>query len=553
MRQKIKELIAAAYRKLLAEPPPEFEVERPKVKAHGDLASNIALVAARVTGRPTRDLAASLAAELKQLPILEKIEIAGGGFLNLTLRAAAWQESLREIDAAGDRWGRSDVGRGKRVLVEFVSANPTGPVHIGNARGGPLGDALASLLEASGFEVVREYYVNDVGGQIAKLGQSLMHWISPDKFPELGYQGEYVRELAERARNELKPEFAGSNPEALAEKLGSFAIDQMMKEVRDDCTKMGIRFDSWIREKELLASGETGRTIEELRKRGVVVEKEGALWLATQDEFLQDRECVLVKSDGQPTYFANDVAYHAGKFRRGFDRLIDIWGSNHHGHVPRMKSALASLGFDPDRFEVVLYQYVRVKRGAEAVKMSKRGGNFVTAREVLDEVGPDPFRFFLLMRAPESHLDFDLELAKRHSQENPVYYVQYAHARLASLFRKAAESGLAEGGPRATVALSRLTLPEEIDLIRLLHEFPDEVRRAAERLEPHRIPFYLLELTKLFQSYYTRAKEDPRYRVLGGDIDTTGAKLYLAKILQRTIANGLKLIGVSAPEVMENE
>jgi arginyl-tRNA synthetase len=556
VKKKLREILIRSAQKWAPLPP--FEIERPKVKEHGELSTNLAMVLAKAAKKNPKELAQEIVSSLKDPEgIVESVTVAGGGFLNFVLKKGAWQESLREIVSQGKRFGFFEEGKGRKVVVEFVSANPTGPLHIGNARGGPLGDVIASLLQQTGHEVVREYYVNDVGGQIDKLGESLLYWIrnegSESAIPPEGYQGEYVKELARAAMEKLGDRIPDDGREAIRV-LGQFGIDQMLKEIRQDCEEMGIYFDSWIHEKTVLVSGETDKILEALRKKNVAAEKEEALWLATQDEFLKDRECVLVRADGRPTYFANDIAYHVGKYKRGFDRIINVWGSNHHGHVPRIKAAMNCLDYDPDKIETVLYQYVRVKRGESAVKMSKRGGTFVTAREVLDEVGRDAFRFFLLMRAPESHLDFDLELAKRHTVENPVYYIQYAHARLASIFRKAKEMGLIESeGGFPSVRLSLLDLEEEIEMIRMIHEYPEEVVRAALRLEPHRIPHYLLELTKLFQSYYTKAKEDPRYKVLSGDIDTSQAKMYLGAALKLTLSQGLALMGISAPEVMVQE
>jgi len=539
LKEKLKEILIRSARKWAPLPP--FEVERPNIRAHGELSTNLVLVLAKSLKKNPRDLAQ----EIKDLippedreGIVEKIEVAGGGFLNFVLRKSAWQEALREVE--GDRFGTSREGEGKKALVELVSANPTGPLHIGNARGGPLGDVIASLLEATGYEVTREYYVNDVGGQIDKLGESLLERI--EKGVSTGeYKGEYIDRLAEKAMDE--------KIDKTAQALGRFGVAQMTEEMKRDCENMGIRFNSWIHEKELLESGKTAQVLAALKKKKVTVEKEGALWLSSEEEFLKDRESVLVRTDGRPTYFANDIAYHVDKLERGFDRILNIWGSNHHGHIPRLRAALKGLGDDPARIETVLYQFVRVKRGSEIVKMSKRGGTFITAREVLDEVGRDAFRFFLLMRTPASHLDFDLDLARRQSQENPVYYVQYAYARLCAIERKAAEMNLPPFSKEAN--LERLELPEEIDLIQRVLEYPEEIRLAAARLEPQRIPFYLLELTKLFQSYYTKAKEDPCYRVLGLDVDTSQAKRYLCAALKLTLSQGLKLLGISAPEVME--
>lgn len=587
MKDRIREILKKAAAPF-APPPaelPEFDVERPKAKAHGELSTNIAMILARTTKKNPAEIAKTIA-EAACLPkndpegLIETVAVAGG-FLNFTLRRTAWLDSLKNLVGLGRNFGRSGGGAGRRAVVEFVSANPTGPVHIGNARGGPLGDAIASLLEATGYDVTREFYVNDVGGQIDKLGKSMLLGIPGVFFDdqegeilvtkegeesgfavkrtaeglkiEVGYQGEYVKDLAKQAWEKLGEQIPREEHEAIRV-LGRFGIDRMMEEIRRDCEDMGIRFDSWIHERTVLIT-ETDVVLKQLKESGVMIEKEGAHWLATNDEFLQDRECVLVRSDGRPTYFANDIAYHVGKYRRGFDRIINVWGSNHHGHVPRVKAAVKCLGFDPDRIETVLYQYVRVKRGADAVKMSKRAGNFVTAREVLDEAGRDAFRFFLLMRAPESHLDFDLKLATEKSAENPVYYVQYAHARLCSIERKAAEMGtaLSDDLKSESLNLGLLDLPEELDMIRMIHEYPEEVARAAERLEPHRITFYLLELVKAFQAYYTKAKEDPRYRVLSSRVDTTRAKLYLCRALKLTISQGLTLLGVSAPEVMVQE
>lgn len=549
MRERLRKILVDSASKWAPLPP--FEVERPKVKAHGELSTNLAMILAKALRTNPLEVAREIIRSLQDPEgIVERAETAGGGFLNFVLKKKAWQESLREVLRQGENFGRSTSGKGRKAVVEFVSANPTGPLHIGNARGGPLGDVIASLLEATGHEVTREYYVNDVGGQIEKLGQSILYWIAHagevGNGPHDGYQGEYVKEITAEALKVLKGRTAAE--------LGRFGIDRMSNEIRTDCREIGIHFNSWIHEKTVLVSGETEKTLNALKGKGVTIEKEGAVWFApgAGDEFLKDRESVLTRSDGRPTYFANDIAYHVGKFIRGFDRIINVWGSNHHGHVPRVKAAIKALGLDPERIETVLYQFVRVKRGNETVKMSKRAGDFVTAREVLDEVGRDAFRFFLLMRAPESHLDFDLELAKKHSHENPVYYVQYAHARLAAIERKAAEMKIPPPSEKS-VSLNLLVLPEEIELIRLINEFPGEVLLAALRLEPHRIPFYLLEVTKLFQSAYTKAREDPRYKVLSADIDTSQAKMYLCAALKLTLSQGLKLLGVSAPEIMIKE
>jgi len=553
LKQKLRKILLDTLANLKISDIPSFDLERPKVKTHGELATNVALLLAKKLGKKPQELGQEIMDRLQDSEkLVESVVLAGGGFLNFVLKKNVWQESLRSIVSQGDLWGFSKEGQGKKVLIEFLSANPTGPLHIGNARGAPLGDMLSNLLEAIGYQVTREYYVNDIGGQIDKLGDSILYWIQnagkPDAPPPEGYQGEYVKKLAERAKKELPQQI---QPPV----LGRFGIKVLLEEIQKDCQDMGIRFDSWIHEKEILGSQKTEKVIEELKRKNATRLHEGALWFVPEPthEELSDRESVLERSDGRPTYFANDIAYHVGKYERHFDRIIDLWGSNHHGHVPRLKAAMKVLGHDSEKLEVILYQYVRVKRATDTVKMSKREGNFVTAREVLHEVGKDAFRFFLLMRAPESHLDFDLELAKSHSQENPVYYVQYAHARLASLERKAHEQGLNLEFEVSPPQLVLLDFPEEIELIRRLHEFPEEVSRAAWDLEAHRIPFYLLELAKVFQSYYTKAKDDVRYRILTGDVDTSRAKMYLCQALKQTLSQGLKLMGVSAPEWMQHQ
>ncbi len=559
----VKQKLRAALEEAAAQyqPLPNFEIERAKIRAHGELSTNLAMILARQVKKNPQVVAQEIVANLeKEKSWIESISVAGGGFLNFVIKPELWQESLTAV--LDKNFGRADWGKSQKVVLEFVSANPTGPIHIGNARGGPLGDAIASLLQHVGFEVTREYYVNDVGGQIERLGESVLYWIQEKDNPEAPgpakdsncYQGEYVKDLAKLALETLGDKIPEQEDKAdLIRVLGKFGINALLKQIKEDCDLMGITFDSWVYEKEILGSGKTEEILKELTQKGVTKKHEGALWLAdNSNELLNDRECVLEKSDGRPTYFANDIAYHVEKYKKGYDRLINVWGSNHHGHVPRVQAAVQSLGYDPKKIETVLYQYVRVKRGNDAVKMSKRGGNFVLAREVLDEVGKDAFRFFLLMRAPESHLDFDLELAKSQSQENPVYYVQYAHARLASIAKKAAEQGIElKEGEKPN--LQSLNLPEEFELIRLLLEYPEEITRAAQKFEPHRLSFYLLELAKSFQSYYSKAKTDERYKVLSSDIDSTKAKLYFSKAIQLTLASGLQLLGVSAPNEMHHE
>ncbi|MBI4412025.1 MAG: arginine--tRNA ligase [Deltaproteobacteria bacterium] len=552
IKDSLKQVIEQAIKKAYPEIQASVQLEKPSNPQFGDFATNAALVLSKGVKKNPRDVAQAILQNLSDKEgIIESFSIAGPGFLNFKIKPAKWIEALGEVSSQGERFGKTDAHKGEKVVVELVSANPTGPLHIGNARGGPLGDAIASLLESVGYEVVREYYVNDVGGQIDKLGLSVLYCLgrAVDK-NDIGYQGEYVKELSQSVLNDLGEQNIPPDLTEAAGMVGPVGVELMMQDIRKDCEAMAIRFDSWVHEKDFLEKGTTQKIIEELKKKKVTVEKEGALWFVPQDEFLEDRECVLVKSDGRPTYFANDIAYHADKYRRGFHRLVNIWGANHHGHVPRVQAAMKALGYDPEKLQTVLYQYVRVVRGKETVKMSKRAGDFVTAREVLDEVGKDPLRFFLLMRAPESHLDFDLELAKKHSAENPVYYVQYAHARISSIFAKAAEAGIKPPAVYDAKYVGCLNLSEEVALAQLMVDFPFVVELAAEKLDPHRIAYYLLDLARAFQHYYDRARGDDRYRVITEDKARTEAKLFFVGCFRQVMRNGLALLGISAPERM---
>ncbi len=557
IQQQIQKIIEAAVKTAYPEVKGEVTVEKASNPAFGDYACNVAMTLVRELKLKPRVIAETILKNIIDVQkIIESSSIDGPGFLNFRIKAVQWIQSLEMVSRHASFFGRSEVGKDKKVVVEFVSANPTGPLHIGNARGGPLGDAIASLLQHVGYEVVREFYLNDIGGQIDKLGESILVWMQKglnQETPsddELGYKGDYVRELSEKAHQKFGTGILSVPKEEAIHRLGLFGIDYLSTEIKKDCEDMGIRFDSWIFEKDILSSKATEKIIDELKAKKMTVEKEGALWFVPNDEFIQDRECVLVRTDGRPTYFANDIAYHAEKYRRGFDRLINIWGSNHHGHVPRVLAAMQVLGCDPAKLETVLYQYVRVKRGTEAIKMSKRGGNFVIAREVLDEVGRDPFRFFLLMRAPDSHLDFDLELAKQQTSDNPVYYVQYAHARISSILAKARDEGKKWDFCYEKDYEKYLIQPEEVELAKFLLEYPETVSLAATQLAPHRVAYYLMDLARLFQHYYDRARADPAYRILLGPPEQVAAKLYFIGCIQQVLRNGLGLLGISAPEKM---
>lgn len=534
--------LKAALQALSYPVPEAVQLGLPKQAAHGDLMSNVALVVAKSAGRKPQEFAHELKATLPDPErIFASVEVAGPGFLNVRFTEKAWQRSLRRV--AEKDFFSLQLGHGERILIEYVSANPTGPLHVGNARGGPIGDSLARILRQCGYEVETEYYVNDIGGQVTRLGQSILHWMrvqsgKESQLAEDAYVGEYVQELAEQARHEqLTPE---------VETLAQWGIGQMLTEIKQDLSVLGCHFDRWCYESQLRA--QVSDLIKQLKTKGVTKEAEGALWFINPDN-PDDRESVLIRQTGEPTYFADDIVCHVNRYQAGYDHIINIWGANHHGHVPRVRGALQALGFSGKTLEVLLYQYVRVCRGREVVKMSKRAGNYVTAREVLDEVGVDATRFFLLQRAETAHLDFDLTLAREQSAENPIYYIQYAHARIASIQRKAVGEGI-PSVPPDQISVETLTLPEEVGLMKYLCEYPDELLGAARERAPHRIAFYLLALARHFHHYYSKARADPRYRVVSTDIDSTQAKLYLLHCVQSVLKAGLGLLGLLAPDEM---
>jgi arginyl-tRNA synthetase len=524
---------------------PAFEIEKPKSPEHGDFASNAALVLAKPLRQPPRRIAEILLKGMR-VPegLLQKVEIAGPGFINFFLADHYWLQVLPEILRQGESYGDCAIGAGRRVQVEFVSANPTGPLHIGHGRGAALGDALARLLARAGYKVEREYYINDVGTQILTLGKSLYYRLRELQgetvaFPEDGYQGDYLKEVARQylADRGLPPKEAG---EAVYQVLGRYAADLILAGIKQDLLDFDVTFDRWLSEAELISQGWLSKGFEVLRQKGCLYEKDGALWF-TASRFGDDKDRVIQRSTGATTYFASDVAYHLHKFQRGYDLVVDLWGADHHGYVPRMQAAAEALGFR-DRLKIILVQLVSLSRHGEPVAMTTRGGTFVTLREVLDEVGKDAARFIFLTRRADAHLEFDLEVAKLQNPENPVYYVQYAHARLASVFRQAAAQGITLNPDESLLPL--LSLPEEIGLLKLLADYPEMVEGAARNLEPHRITYFLTELAAQLHSYYYR------HRFISEDADLTQARLWLVKGVKQVLAHGLGILGVSAPESM---
>lgn len=549
LRQAIKAALQQCYESghlTSGEMPQDIQLEVPKNPDHGDFATNLAMTMAKAERKAPRQIAEALKAALQNNPLCDKIEIAGPGFINFRLASSCWYGVLDQVMRDGDQYGRSNVGAGIKIQVEFVSANPTGPLHIGHGRGAVVGDAVAAVLQAAGFEVQREYYVNDAGNQVKTLGNSILMRLRELQgetidFPEDGYQAEYVRELAAKLQAERGALTDVAEEEAI-EICARFGVEKVLGWISEDLKAFGINFDNWYSEKSLYDRDMVDKELAKLKEKGLSFEQDGALWLRTT-EYGDDKDRVLIKSDGSYTYFASDVAYHMEKFERGFDRVIDVWGADHHGYIPRMKAMLSGLGHPPEDLEVLLIQMVNLLRDGQPFTMGKRSGNFITLREVIDEVGSDACRFFFLIRRCDSQLDFDLELAKQQSTDNPVYYVQYAHARVCSINRNAAAAGVAQPQP-GTVDLSKLELTEELALAKQLARFEEMIVGAARNYEPHRVVFFLQDLAAQFHSYYNRQ------RVLVDDPATTQARLYLVNSVRIVLANALHLLGVSAPEQM---
>ncbi|MCS6919448.1 MAG: arginine--tRNA ligase [Fimbriimonadales bacterium] len=539
---------------LVFETLPEFEVEPPRNPQFGDFATNLAMLLAKQARRNPREVAEALRAHLPAecAASVERVEIAGAGFLNFYLKPGWTGEVVRHILQQGERYGDLTLGAGKRVLIEFVSANPTGPLTLGHGRNAAVGDALARLYTTAGYTVEREFYINDGENslQIRNFALSVLTRFrqlqgAPAEMPEDGYHGEYVKEIAQQIREQYGDSFAEGEPEEVLKRFEQHAKQQMLQEQERDLADFGVRFDRWYSEQSLYEANKVQQALHALRERGYAYEHEGALWLKST-AFGDEKDRVLVRANGMPTYLAADVAYHRDKFERGYDLLIDLWGADHHGYVARMKAAMAALGYDPNRLHILIYQLVNLFRGAEPVRMSKRAGEFITLREVIDEIGTDALRFFYLLRSHDSTLDIDIELAKEQSDKNPVFYVQYAHARICSIERTAAERGVALPDPAAT-DLSVLTHEAEIALVKKLADLPDEVALAVKHDAPHRLTAYALEVARAFHGFYTEC------RVLGAEPALQNARLLLARAARLTLARALNLVGVSAPEKMERD
>lgn len=528
---------------------PKFIIEKPADKKNGDFSSNIAMAGARAFHGAPRMIAEAI---VKNFSLdggyIDRCEIAGPGFINFYLSDKYYSDVLKDIVASGDSYGRSDYGDGKRILVEFVSANPTGPMHIGNARGGAIGDCLASVLDAAGYDVQREFYVNDAGNQIEKFATSLevryLQECGKDiELPEDAYHGEDITVHARNFFSEVGDKYAECDSQERRDALVAYALPKNIAGLEADLGKYRIKYDKWFRESTLHKDGSVQKVIEALKEKGVTYEQDGALWFKAS-EFGNDKDIVLIRANGIPTYIVPDIAYHYNKLvTRGYDKAIDVLGADHHGYIPRMKAALTALGLDADRLDIVIMQMVRLVRNGETIKLSKRSGKAITLNTLLEEIPIDAARFFFNLREPNSHFDFDLELAAKQSSENPVYYVQYAHARICSIIKKAAEEGVEVVTPSAE-ALNRLNSDEERDLISHLAGLTDEIIGAAKNYDPAKITHYVIDLATLFHKFYNA------HRVVSEDKELTEARLFLCTAVKNTIKNILVMLKVDVPEAM---
>ena len=579
VQDKVSDALVGALRlaqqrgMLKVEQMPVINLEAPKRPEWGDVSCTVAMSLSAAERKPPFEIAQIIIDHIQNRDALfARAEIARPGFLNLTVRPDLWLEVLRHIETQRADYGHSRVGQGRRVLVEYVSANPTGPLHVGHGRGAAVGQALVRLLRATGHDVVSEYYINDAGRQMKLLGVSVLARYLEScgqkvSFPEDGYQGEYIRAVAARVKAEQGVALLSLPVSDAEQRSKEFAYRELLALIRQDLETFGITFESWFSEASLLSSGAVEQVLSELRGRDLLFDQDGAQWFRSS-AFGDEKDRVVRKQEGDYTYLASDIAYHRDKLRRGFDLLVDVWGADHHGYIPRMQAVVQAYGYPKERLRVVLVQMVNLLRGGRKVEMSKRAGEFITLREVMDEVGADAAKFFFLMRDSSTHLDFDLELAKQQSQENPVYYVQYAHARIASLLRVAASRGIDCPLP-SQADLTLLHDPDELALIRKLSAFPVVLEASAVELEPHRMAYYLRELAGMVHPFYNKhrilppapdsestpaASTDPAVSTSRtADVVSpglTGARLALMWAVQQVVRNGLTVLGVSAPEQM---
>ena len=585
MKQQIAQLLESALQTLKAqdvipaEIAPNIQVENTRDKAHGDFATNLAMMLAKPAKSNPRALAQLLCDALPESNVIDKTEIAGPGFINFFVNDSAIYSVIGDVLEAGSEFGRQSVDTANRVQVEFVSANPTGPLHVGHGRGAAYGATLADLLQAAGVNVEREYYVNDAGRQMNILAASVWLRYLENRgatlvFPANGYQGEYIKDIAAglasrcddslvRTIDEVFADIPADEPaggdkelhiDALIERAQALLGDDYMQvfnaglesilaDIREDLGEFGVEYQCWFSERSLTSSGDVDQALERLQQSGHLYEKEGNLWFRSTD-YGDDKDRVVKRANGQTTYFASDIAYHMNKFERGFDKVINVWGADHHGYITRVKAAISALGYDPERLVVKLVQFAILYRGDERVQMSTRSGSFVTLRELRDEVGNDACRFFYVTRKADQHMDFDLDLAKSESKDNPVYYIQYAHARVCSLLRKLESEGMSWDQSAGLAALERLDTEAERDLVTALGKYPETLQNSAHNFEPHVLANYLRDLASDFHTYYNG------HKMLIDDGQLRNARITLSVAVRQVLANGLQLLGVSAPEQM---
>jgi arginyl-tRNA synthetase len=554
MKHVIEQLVNSALEKarengeLEISEQPEIVIEKPRDPKMGDFATNLAMTLAKPERKKPRDIAGVICKYLVNGgELVERVEMAGPGFINLKMKPSFFISRLLKVAESGDDFGHSKIGKGQKVLVEYVSANPTGPLHVGHGRGAAVGNTLCNILKKAGFDIKSEYYVNDVGNQMNILGRSTLLRYKEIlrqevEFPKDHYQGDYIKDIAAKIIDEHGEKFLNTPEDESLPYFKGFATEFILGGIKTDLEDFHVEFDSWFSEKTLYEDGSVDNALGWLREKGFIYERDGAVWLKSS-AFQDEKDRVIVKQNGDQTYFCSDIAYHQNKIHRGFESLVDLFGADHHGYVPRMQAVMQALGYDRDVFKALLVQFVSLKRGGEKVAMSTRSGEFVTLKEVVDEVGVDATRYFFLSRSSDSHLDFDLELAKKETPENPVFYIQYAHARICNVFLKAQDQGIAVP-EYSEVDLTPLVEDEEFVLIKNILAFTEVIEKSALAKEVHRISHYLHDLVAGFHSYYGK------HRVVTDDKSLTLARLFLLHCLRTTIRNGLAVMGISAPNKM---
>jgi arginyl-tRNA synthetase len=547
VKKTIVKIIETSFKDLGIQSTPAIQVEVPPRESMGDLSTPVAMFLSGILKKPPREIAKNLINSIKDVAAFEKVEIAGPGFINFTFSKTFLCSEIKKIIYDKENFLKEDIGKGKTVQIEFVSANPTGPLHLGHGRGAATGQALSNLLNAAGYKVEREYYINDAGKQVRLLGQSVFARYKEllgieYPIPEEGYRGDYVKEIAQEIINNMGDKFIKADFDEVSEVFIDHSYELMLSHIKVDLRDFGIGFDTWQSEREIFSKGDVEKAINDLRSKGFIFEKDGATWFRST-AFGDDKDRVIIKQDGEYTYFTSDIAYHRKKVEKHYDELVDIWGADHHGYIPRVKAAIEALGYPKEKLKILLVQMVTLMRSGKPVQMSKRAGEFITLREVMDEVGVDTTKFIFLTRRPDSHLEFDIEVAKSQSSENPVFYVQYANARINSIFAHAQEKGFSTEHLRDS-NLELLSVPEETRIMRKLLMYPMVFEGAAAAHEPHRITFYLQELSSLFHPYYNK------YRVVDSDSELSGARLALCRAVRFVLRDGLTILGISAPEKM---